>query len=321
MRRDFILGVLVMAVVAIEIQAATEGVLKETSAVKVRAYSRIFDVTRVSLLDVVERDGLSSDVEKKMAAISLGDGPKLGELRVYSNKAIAEAIRRSGPKKSWSIQIPHKVTVENRGYQIDRDSVESDLLAHWKTLCPDCQVQIKNLQLPALPSYVEKRPWRLEKDGHLPRANFAQKLVIILPENREQIFWINGQIEVKKKVPVLTRSTPMNTRLTESDYKMEWRDVTFATDTSPMPAEIVGQQAKYTMNANDIIWRGSLVREKAVQRGEIVKVFVGEDNWQISLQAITEQDGFIGDIVNLRNLQTQRVMTGRVVRPGEVEIR
>ncbi|MCB0350807.1 MAG: flagellar basal body P-ring formation protein FlgA, partial [Bdellovibrionales bacterium] len=154
-----------------------------------------------------------------------------------------------------------------------------------------------------------------------PRGNFAQKLLVTGQDGRNQTFWINGLIEVTKRVPVLVRSTPMSTRFTEDDFQFQMRDITFATDTTPTPKEIIGQQAKYTMNANDIIWRGSLVREKAVQRGEIVKVSVANENWEISVQARTEQDGYVGDTVNLRNLQSNRIITGRVIGSGEVEIR
>jgi flagella basal body P-ring formation protein FlgA len=74
------------------------------------------------------------------------------------------------------------------------------------------------------------------------------------------------------------------------------------------------------MNAGDIVWRGSLVREKAIQRGELVRVVSGEGNWSVSVQAKTEQDGFLGDTVNLRNVQTNKLISGRVIGRGEVEV-
>jgi flagella basal body P-ring formation protein FlgA len=291
------------------------------SSLKIRSYNRIFDGAKLTLLQVVDRDGLTADIEKKLSDVSLGDAPRLGEQRVYSNKAIAEAIRQSFTNKNLSIQIPHNVVVDNRGYQIDQETVTTELLAKWATLCPDCRIKIKNLQLPALPAQMSDRPWSIESDGKLPRGTFSQRLNVALQDGRSTVFWINGAVEIQRKVPVLNRSTPMSTRFSEDDFKLDWRDVTFATDTVPTAKEIVGQEAKFTMNANDIIWRGSLVREKAVQRGEIVRVVTGDDNWQVSMQAITEQDGFVGDTVNLRNMQTRKVISGKVVGSGEVEIR
>lgn len=293
----------------------------ESAAFKVRSYNRIFDRNKITLKDIVETGAVSPAVEKRLKSVVLGDAPRLGEQRVYTNKAIAEAIRQSQLKEKWSWQIPHQVVVENRGFELDHETVENELVGRWKSLCKACEVRVKRIQIPALPAYLAQSPWILENDNKLPRGNFSQKLVVKTVQGRDQIFWINGEMEVKSEVPVLTRSVTMGTRLSSEDFVTEWRDVTYATDTTPSEKEIIGQKAKYTMNANDIVWRGSLVREKAVERGEIVKVIVGEGNWQISMQAMTEQDGFVGDTINVRNLQTKRILTGRVVGSGEVEVR
>ena len=293
----------------------------EVSILNERPYSRIFDQTKISLLNVVEVEGLTVRAQKNLSKISLGDAPKLGEQRVYTDKVIAVAIRQSLSQKNWGVQIPRKIIVDNRGYEVDRESVENELLSAWSTICSDCRILLKSLQIPILPPTAINRPWRVDKDSRLPLGHFSKKIFITLTDGREQIYWLSGEIEVKKKVPVLTRSTPMSTRLSAEDFKMEWRDVTLATDTNPSDKEIDGQQVRYSMNANDIIWRSSLIREKAVQRGEIVKIFVGDENWQVSMQARTEQDGFIGDMVNVRNLQTNRILSGRVVGAGEVQIR
>jgi flagella basal body P-ring formation protein FlgA len=293
----------------------------ELQTLKIRPYNRIFENTKISLLEVVDRDGLAPDVEKKLAAVYLGDAPKMGEQRIYTNKAIAEAIRNSRFQKNWGLQIPHKVVVDNRGFDMNRETVEQELLARWSTMCSDCQIRIKSMQMPALPSQLANAPWEIENDNKLPRGNFAQKVLITGIDGRIQIYWLNGQIEIKKKVPVLARSTPMSTRFTEDDFSFQWRDVTFSTDTTPTAKEIIGQQAKFTMNANDIIWRGNIVREKAIQRGEVVRVVIGDDNWQVTTQAMSEQDGYVGDTVNLKNLQSKKIISGRVVASGEVEAR
>ena len=293
----------------------------EPLMLKIKSYNRIFEGDRISLLDVVEREGLKGEVEKKLSTIHLGDAPNVGEERVYTNKALADAIRRSGIKKQWGLQIPRQIVIENKGYDLNRDSVESELLANWRTLCSDCQLKVKSLQLPALAKELAHQPWSIENDGKLPRGSFAVRMLVKSDSGRSNVLWINGQLEVRMKVPVLTRAVAMNTRFNEADLTMELRDVTFATDTTPTASEVVGQRARFSMNANDIIWRGSILREKAVQRGQLVKVSVGDENWQVSLQAVTEQDGFVGDTISLRNPQTNRLLTGKVVASGEVEIR
>jgi flagella basal body P-ring formation protein FlgA len=293
----------------------------KADVLKVKAYSRVFETAQITLGDVVESSNLNLDTIKQLKKIILGDAPKLGEERIYSNSAIAAALRQSKINKNWKLQIPHQIKVNNKGFELDRESVEAELLSSWQNICSECQWTIKSVQMPALPKNLINQKWTIEADNKIPRGSFARKLTVLSDEGVENIFWINGQVEIKKKVPVLLRSVSMNARLTEEDFELALRDVTLATDSVPNIKEIVGQKVKFSMNANDIIWSNSLMREKAVQRGDVVKVFIGDSNWQVSTQGVTEQDGFIGDTVNVRNLQTRRVITGRVVGGGEVEVR
>lgn len=292
-----------------------------SSTLRFRPYNRIGDVAKVTLIDLVDSDLVDREYKNILKNVVLGDAPRLGEQRVYSSKVIAEALRGQLSSKDLSIQIPNQIVVQNRGYELDEESIQTELIDAWKSLCEGCKIRIKSLKLPTLPASLRDRVWKYEPITKLPRGNFSQKIILTAQDGHEQFYWINGEMQVEKKVPVLNRSTPIHTRFQRDDFKFEWRDVTLATDTHPSEVEIVGQQARFTMNANDIIWRNSLVREKAVQRGEIVKVIVGDDQWQISTQAMTQQDGFVGDTINLKNLQTQKIITGRVVGLGEVEAR
>lgn len=295
--------------------------MAKADVLKVKAYSRVFETTQITLGDVVESSNLNLDTIKQLKKIILGDAPKLGEERIYSNSAIAAALRQSKINKNWKLQIPHQIKINNKGFELDRESVEAELLSSWQNVCLECQWSIKSVQIPLLPKNLINQKWTIEADNKIPRGSFARKLTVLSDEGVENVFWINGQIEIKKKVPVLLRSVSMNARLTEEDFELVLRDVTLATDSVPSIKEIVGQKVKFSMYANDIIWSNSLMREKAVQRGDVVKVFIGDSNWQVSTQGVTEQDGFIGDTVNVRNLQTRRVITGRVVGGGEVEVR
>jgi flagella basal body P-ring formation protein FlgA len=268
----------------------------------------------------VDHEGLEPDVEAQLRTISLGDAPKLGEQRIFTNRAVAEAVRNNQLASSLGFQIPHKVVVENRGYEVSDETIRQELTARWKSLCTDCEIVIKNLQLPVISPDFANTPWFIENDEKIPHGYFAQKLIFARTDGRPAIYWVNGQLELRRKVPVLSHSVPGGVRLNSDDYQFEWKDVTYATDTAPDAAQIVGQQTRTMMNAGEIVWRGSLVREKAVLHGEIVRVVVGAGSWQISMQAKTEQDGFIGDTVNMRNLQTNKIISGRVTGRGEVEV-
>src|SRR5687767_1340527 len=91
----------------------------EETVIQIRAYNRITSAPAIYLSELVDVQSIKDfSILKQLQNVVLGDAPALGEKRIYSNKAIAEAVRRNVKNKNWNIRIPHRVIVENRGYEI-----------------------------------------------------------------------------------------------------------------------------------------------------------------------------------------------------------
>lgn len=289
--------------------------------IRLKSYLKIDDQDRITLAQIVDRNSVSAQVYKIMEGVSLGSAPGLGEQTVFSSKVLAEAMRSEPTLSKVFAIIPSKLTVENRGFEFTEDAVKTELLEKWKTACLDCELSIKRMGLPVLPAELKNHAWSVEADSQLPKGHFNVKLFVKRDNGTEALYWVNGQVEVRKLVPVLTRSLMSGVRLENEDFKWEWRDITMASDGFPNENAIVGQKLRLSTQAGAILYFQNLAREKAIQRGEIVRAIVGEGTWQVSLEAITETDGYIGDIINLKNRQSNKLLSGEVVARGEVKIR
>jgi flagella basal body P-ring formation protein FlgA len=287
---------------------------------RIRGYSRINDVASVRLFDLVENVGLSDGTRAALQDMTLGNAPQFNERRVYSSKIISELIRQNPKLKSASVLIPREVVVENKGFLIDQKIVEQKLLEKWNQSCVECKFHLKDLSLPVLTAKQRSKKWQLEIPNDAPKGQFSVKLILGDDGETPTFLWISGKLEVQRLVPTAKLQSPSGRRLNENEVQLVWKNVTYATDSVASLEEIKTQQLKVSLRSGDIIWRGSLMREKAVKRGDVVRVTVKDDNWQVSLEAQTQQDGFIGDTINLKNLATQKLLTGRVVGMGEVEI-
>jgi flagella basal body P-ring formation protein FlgA len=273
------------------------------------------------LLDVVETDGLASDMKRLLGKVVLGDAPAVGEKRVYSTRVIADSLRKNINKKFVGVQIPNQVIVANRGYEIDADAIRSELIARWKKFCDECRFEFQNFKMPVVPADLQGYPWRIESNTNFPKGSFSEKIWIERGNNDRQLFWVTGQIQIQRKVPVAARALVPGTKLRATDFNWQWRDTTFATDGVLEEGALNGQEVRYALVSGDIIWSRAVQREKAVRRGDLVKVFVGEGNWQVTLMARTQQDGYIGDIVTVKNIQTQKLISGEVVGQNEVALK
>lgn len=298
--------------------------LATTTQLKVKSYLKIDGGDKIYLHQLLETKDISSDLLKQLQHISLGSAPALGEQRVFTNKAIAQALRSQATLKKVSLVIPGQVVVENRGYELNEEAMKQELISRWQSLCSECELTVKHLRLPILPTHLKNQPWVIETDARLPKGHFTQKLFVTHENGQKSIFWVTGELSIRKLVPVATRSLNMGQRLSEEDFRWEWRDVSHAIDGVPTQKQIAGQKIRLPVQVGDILFSGNIEREKAVRRGDIVQVSTGEPDgtspWQVTLDAVTEQDGYVGDIVNVRNRQTNKVVSAQVVAPGKVVV-
>jgi flagella basal body P-ring formation protein FlgA len=63
-----------------------------------------------------------------------------------------------------------------------------------------------------------------------------------------------------------------------------------------------------------------LKREPAAHRGQVVRALVGDQDFEISINASAEENGFIGDLIKVKNLETQKMMSGIVIDKGVVKV-
>jgi flagella basal body P-ring formation protein FlgA len=285
-----------------------------------KPYTKVSGKEKITLEDIVENKAVLSGSLSKLKSLVLGDTPLLGEERIFSSQLISQILRKHIDGKIVSVRIPNKIVVANKGYELNESSVERKLLGAWKKNCKDCRIYIRSLTLPPIPESMSGRPWEVTLKPGLPRGAFTERLTVEGIDNRKNTYWVTGQIEIQKKVPISTRSLSSQSRIQPEDFRYEWRDVTYATDGTLSENDLMGQSVKFGIPANQVIWANSVARQKAVRRGDLVRVISGEGDWQITLRAITEQDGFVGDRVNVRNIETKKILSGEVVGPGEVAI-
>lgn len=101
---------------------------------------------------------------------------------------------------------------------------------------------------------------------------------------------------------------------------MSMTDVTFAKDGSLRMEDIQGQMAARSLPVGSTVWASDLKREPAAKKGQIVKALLGDDSFEISVNMMAEDSGFVGDLIKVKNLETQKVLSGLVTEKGVVKL-
>lgn len=297
-------------------------VAKAETAIVVRPHTHISESKPILLMDVAEFYGLESKIVTQLGSLKLSEGIETGEHIEFSGSAISSLLRQH---KIWQIAakpaftIPSRIIVENGGAPFNEAQLRLDLIQQWQTQCA-CRVELAELAMPREQTLAPGTTWRIRYPSEPARGAFNVALELKTKGGISQTLWLRGRANHYRSVPVAKRQLSIGERVQPDDFHIIDRDVTFARDAVPNENEIVGRRMRQAVSANDILFSGLLERERALRRGDQVKMSIGEQDWEVAMVGVAEQDGFIGDMVKVRNSQSQQLVTAVVTARGEVRV-
>lgn len=211
-----------------------------------------------------------------------------------------------------SFKIPSQVKVTFSQDAVSREEVARKVLNHLQMSCGDCEYKVS----------VTKTPVPTQKDWDLDFSQLSSKGSFLLPlrEGSDQNKWISGTIRVSQLTPVATRLISQGERVQASDFRMVMTDITYAKDSAVRLQDVQGQIAARSLSVGAPMWASDLKREPAAKKGQIVKAMLGDETFEISVNMQAEDNGFIGDLIKVKNIETQKVMSGLVVEKGVVKL-
>lgn len=296
--------------------------------VAVRARSEIDGKAEISLGDVAEFKGLPRFAVDELRAVRLGDAPKRGEARYFTDVGLAQAFRgrirrlEASVGERIALRIPSKVTVVGKLMKIEAADVERELRRKAQALCPGCEIEISGLALPvAAASVPAGAEWTLKMRDELPRGSFSIPLEIKRDDGIRRLYWIGGHLSARKRVPVAKRPIASGERISADDWALESREIAYAPEPLAEEAELAAAWASRPISPGEAIPRGAFRREAAVKFGETLQVVSGEEGWQVAVEGVAQQGGFVGDLIRVRIPRTQKTVSGVLKDKGVVEVR
>ncbi|SDS67654.1 flagella basal body P-ring formation protein FlgA [Halopseudomonas xinjiangensis] len=139
-------------------------------------------------------------------------------------------------------------------------------------------------------------------------------------EARWRLF-VPAKVSLFEQVLVTRRPLARHEVIQPTDMALLERDVgllgdQYLTD----PAQALGKRAKRQLPGDTVIGSNHLENDEVVKRGD--KVVISAANSQISVRMPGEalQAGTVGSQIRVRNTRSGRVVTARIIAPGQVEV-
>ena len=159
-----------------------------------------------------------------------------------------------------------------------------------------------------------------EMDLNVDLSKTSMMIPIRSTTQNDRKGWIVGEIKRYQQIPVLNRAVRMGDVITQDLVTIEKRQLLNARESVTSPEQLIGMQAARFLNAGQAITYADLKKEQIVKKGQMVKAMVGHNFFEVSISAQVEESGSIGDVIKIKNMDSQKVVAAKVINKGLVRI-
>lgn len=204
-------------------------------------------------------------------------------------------------------------------FAVPQDAIEQAVLgqvrAAYKEMCVDCRIEFKQINIPDV-QVKSADQVKVNTDA----VSWAGSFLVPFEVAGVRAGWISGQVKLSRKGLVARRALQMGETISEADVDKDWVDVTFSKDQLAQVSDFARLAPKKFIGVRQPIMMSDLRKIQVIQRGQTVKVSLGSGEFEISTSMKAEDNGAIGDMIRVKNMETQKVLSVRVEKEGSARV-
>jgi len=291
--------------------------LKEEACVQ-SSYIVLRDVAKLQGLDAVWIDGL--------AETPLGPAPEFGAVKIISRHQISEIVRNAaGPVRDISFVGAPAVQVKLQGRQLESKDLAPVLRAyllettHWR----DQEIAI--LSVGNLKG-IEVPPGELNllvssKASVSGRNRIMVPIDVVQTGKTLRSFWVTADVSVRAEILTALKKIPAGKTVDADDVvkaPVEIRDL----DANYIRSleDVLGKVARRNFSPGDPLTREAFTNPFLVKSGETFHLRLERNGIVLTSLARAEQDGRLGQVIRVRNLDFSTSLKAQVTGRAEVRI-
>jgi flagella basal body P-ring formation protein FlgA len=260
----------------------------------------------ITAFDIVETKNVSKDILERLKNIVVATNKS-------STIAKNDLIKKLRMVNSF-FMFPSEVKLLRSKQYISRMEVERKIKNHLLANCTKCDFRIS---INSVPKSVTS-DWEMDLSVDLNKKTIMVPVFSVSEPNKKG--WITAEVKKYLNVAVLNRDAKVGDAITESMVTTEMRYVPAGTDPVLNQSELLGMQVTRFIPGGEIVNYRDLKRETILKKGQIVKAVFGKDSFEVSISALAEEAGAVGDVLRFKNMDSQKVFSAKVEEKGLVRI-
>lgn len=273
--------------------------------------------------DVIRVGDLWENAGEK-AQMAIAQAPQPGKRVTLDNRWLAKLANNNGLDWHPSSQF-ERIVVERVGQRIDVNLIETELRESLtlEGLPKGGTFEINNRENLAITIPMDAEPTLAIKDLIIDSRSQRFSATVETPAGSPSALRvkITGRTFNTTRLPVLGRA--MNRGETIGEQDLIWtevRDDNLRQDLVVDPKKIIGMEPRLLLKAFAPIRIADIQRPMAVSRNGLVTMTLHTPYMTLTTQGKSMEDGGVGDVVRVTNLQTKQIVEARVQGPGNVVV-
>ena len=206
---------------------------------------------------------------------------------------------------------------------LDSGAVEALLLRHMRQAEPR---RLENLELRVLPFQPVLLPVgvaRLRVAQSARGGAGVQSFLIVaqVGTKEEARFWVKAEVRVYDQVVVAARPIGRQESLSAKDLRLERREITNRTaQIFTRLADVVGKQSTRSIQSDDVITANAIERPTLLKRGSPITLVFDSGSLRVETQGVAEEGGKMGDLIQVKNSTSGKMLRGVVLDERNVKV-
>lgn len=260
----------------------------------------------ITAYDIVEGRNLSEITLSELKSIQLGDA---------QTKSISKlAIIKKFQGLDSNFRLPSEVKILRSKSNVSRLELERKIMNHLLAKCGTCDYR---LQINSVPQNL-MTDWELDMNVDFNKSNVM--IPVYSASSPEKKGYVVIELKKYAQVPILTRPMKMGDVVTEDAVTTEMRLVHSYQDAVTDLKSVIGMQATRFLTAGQLLSSRDLKREMILKKGQMVKAIFGAEALEISITAQAEEGGAVGDVIKVKNIDSNKMFAAKIIDRGVVKI-
>lgn len=260
----------------------------------------------ITAYDIVETNNISRETLERLKNIVVATDKS-------STITKSDLIKKLRMVNSY-FMFPSEVKLLRSKQLISRMEVERKIKNHLLANCKKCDFRININSVPK----IVTSDWEMDLNVDLNKKTVMVPVYSVSQPDKKG--WITAEVKKYVNVAVLNRDVKFGEPITEAMITTDVRYVPAGADVVLTAEGLIGMQPTKFMPAGEMINYRDLKRETVMKKGQIVKAVFGKEAFEVSISALAEESGAIGDVIKFKNVDSQKMFSAKIEEKGVVRI-